>query len=64
MLFAIEYPADRVTKRSICIVHLKMLFPTAQDQEKKKKKCRRVSEQLSQIIEYLQLNKLNCIYWF
>ena len=39
------------------MVHLKMLFPsTAQDQEDYFMKCR-VSEQLSQIIEYLQLNK-------
>ena len=37
LLFVSEYaycdPADRVTKRPVSVVHLKRLFPTAQDQE-------------------------------
>ena len=44
------------------IVHLKRLFPTAQDQEDYFKTASSVSEQLSQIIEYVQLNKTAYIY--
>ena len=55
-LRAIEfaYPADRVTKRSICRSPLKVISYSPGSG---------VSEQLSQIIEYCTTEQ-NCIYWF